>query len=452
MLIASCATPLPPAMDDVSLPDVWRTPQFVVHDENEAALPHQSWWHALEDAGLNALVKTALEQNLDIAHAHKRLSEARVLGERAGSRFLPSLGLRMNGARDASAKDTYLQFGAESIWDLSWPIERQALGRQAQASIVSAHAQWRMAQNDIAAAVVHTYTQLRQVQAELKILETVKKADARVLRYAQVRRALSLGTDHLIEEAIAQGQQHDMRIVDLTLSQDDLAQALAILLGQAQPDATWFVAGAQPELKRPAFDRLPTSLLTTRPDIAMARADVLSAAAQAGIAQSRLYPRLVLVSSWIYAKNLTNRGANNADSVPMVAPFIDVPLWDWGARASVRDARNIALEAAVIQYRKTVIDGYAQAESALAALHAADQWAVHADARVKAAEKVAGVKRELVRIGLLDATSTLNEARECVQARIEQSQARARRVVAFTALYKSLGAGLPDASLEEDSH
>src|SRR5687768_18597896 len=58
-----------------------------------------SWWKAFGDPDLNAMVRQALAQNLDIAAAAARIREARALERAAGAGGLPQIAAQASATR-----------------------------------------------------------------------------------------------------------------------------------------------------------------------------------------------------------------------------------------------------------------------------------------------------------------------------------------------------------------
>ena len=104
-------------------------------------------------------------------------------------------------------------------------------------------------------------------------------------------------------------------------------------------------------------DRCATALI-----FKSAEAAVEQAAAEVGVSRAALYPRLTLTGSLLYAYNLTRNHRTTSDSIPMVGPQIDIPLFDWGRRRAVADGKELALQASIKAYRQAVLNGIAEAE------------------------------------------------------------------------------------------
>src|SRR6185312_6319848 len=187
--------------------------------------------------------------------------------------------------------------------------------------------------------------------------------------------------------------------------------------GKSEPDPAWLASKPLPQLADVNVESVPADLLRTRPEIRYAETQVLKAAGELGIAKADMYPRLALGSSLTFAALVKGRTRlGDVNNTFAIGPIINIPLFDWGQRRAVRDAREDQLQAALIAYRQAVLQGAAEVESDLAALHAAGQKLQSADAKLALSE-----------------------------SELDREQARLAHGLAFVALYKALGgAPLPE--------
>ena len=224
--------------------------------------------------------------------------------------------------------------------------------------------------------------------------------------------------------------------------------ALAALLGRERAEPQWLQPATDAAL--PAMQTLavlPADLLRSRPDIQSAEAAVEQAAAEVGVSHAALYPRLTLTGSLLYAYNLTRNHRTTSDSIPMVGPQIDIPLFDWGRRRAVADGKELALQASIKAYRQTVLNGIAEAETALAAVAAQQQrqQQLQSEKQIHAGrEKAQAVRQQL---GLSSELAGIDSARASLQNQSELATARAAEALAYVALYKAVGAAPVDAAL-----
>jgi outer membrane protein TolC len=222
---------------------------------------------------------------------------------------------------------------------------------------------------------------------------------------------------------------------------------LALLLGKSEPDPAWLDPRPLPQLHAGDVVSLPADLLRTRPEIRPAHAQVLKAAGALGIAKADLYPRLALGSSLTFSalvKGQTELG--DVNNTFAFGPIIDIPLFDWGQRRAVRNARAAQLQAALLAYRQAVLQGAAEVETGLADLHAAGQRLRAADAAVAATQEGAHFSETLQSLGQADAIDSGRAAAANIDSEVTRDQARLAYGLAYVALYKALGgAPLPPA-------
>jgi outer membrane protein TolC len=171
--------------------------------------------------------------------------------------------------------------------------------------------------------------------------------------------------------------------------------------------------------------------------------NVLHAAGELGLARADLYPKLALGGSLTSSTRMVGDIDHPNRAIPAFGPVIQWPLWDWGARHDVVDARDAALQAAVLAYRQSVFEGVAEAESALAQLERQQKRAGASDKNLQALEHAQQTAAKLRGFGLADGADATAAALAAAQARLERSLATHDLNLAFIALYKSFGGTLP---------
>lgn len=444
--LAGCSAP-PPAQIDGSVPQTWTQP--VPAAPGAAAADLRGWWKAWGDAALDALIDEALAANLDLAQATSRLRQQRLLAGTVDAAYRPVVTAGMRTLQDIAAIDSYFHASIDVTWDLGLFGAREAGLRSAAASVLDAEGQLQAARVSLVADVAHRYLDIRMAQRQRVLLDEQARLDARALQLAEVRRTQRLGSQEAVQQLRLQSAQRAAQHAALREAQARAAHGLAALLGRTRPEPQWLQADAQaalPGTDALAVAALPADLLRTRPDIQIAQAGVERAAAELGMARSALYPRLVIGGSLLYSYNITQNSRTTQDNMPTLGPQIDIPLFDWSRRRSQADASGLALQAAVQAYRQSVLDGVAEAESALAALAAQRERMAALQASEQLLEQRAQAQARRLQLGLDSEFAGLAGRRAVLQARSEQTTAQAAQALAYVALYKALGgAPLADA-------
>ena len=314
--------------------------------------------------------------------------------------------------------------------------------------MLDAQAQLHAARVALVADVVHRYLDIRLAQVQRSLAERQLQQAQRQLQLLQIRHEQRLTDAQSLEQQKLQLRTAQSQLFTLNEAQARAAHALAALLGRERAEPQWLQPGTDAALPAmQALAVLPADLLRSRPDIQSAEAAVEQAAAEVGVSRAALYPRLTLTGSLLYAYNLTRNHRTTSDSIPMVGPQIDIPLFDWGRRRAVADGKELALQASIKAYRQTVLNGIAEAETALAAVAAQQQrqQQLQSERQIHAGrEKAQAVRQQL---GLSSELAGIDSARASLQNQSELATARAAEALAYVALYKAVGAAPVDAAL-----
>lgn len=443
--LAGCATTHLPQLAP-PVPATWRHTMATT----APAIDLRGWWHAFHDRRLDALVDTALHDNLDVAAAQEHLLAARVMLRSVNAQFLPSLSAKTNDAIDPDASESFFVAGFDALWELPLFGRDRASRRQAHGSLDATVADLQSVRVSLVGDVVRNWLELRSGTQKTQLLITIRDAREKQLSLLHVRMKLQLAAPSAIAQAEAAVARASAAVDESRQSTDVSAQALATLLGRSMPDPAWLQAGDLADLGSLQLTSTPADLLSTRPEISRARAGVLSAAGDAGIARADMYPTLGIGGSIVWATTLTTNRKSKENAIASIGPLIDIPLFDWGMRQAQSHAKNHELRAAVFAYRQAVLVGVAEVENALGALEhqRRQEQRSHVVMKALADERDSAAKR--VRLGLDNPLDQLDSVVASEQAQLEVNQARTARGVAFVSLYKALGgAPLPDGVSEQ---
>ncbi|WP_230474617.1 efflux transporter outer membrane subunit [Dyella monticola] len=450
-LLAGCAAaPLPELKPPT--PTTWRNATVASIAPAQPDLQH--WWLAFNDPELNALVKRALDNNLDVKAAAERLLAVRTLYRHTNDKFLPSLNLDTNQVIQPDASASYFIVGFDALWELPLFGSLKSAHRAAAGDLQASRAQLQGTYVTLVAEVVRCWIALRSAQEQAHLLTAVGDADREKLRLLQVREGLNLVSPTDVASAQAELAHAQMALTDPQRAINANAQQLAMLLGQSEPDPAWLQDnGAQPQLGDWQMTHAPAELLRTRPEIAAAEADVLRAAGEAGISHADVYPHIGLGSSLDWSVNLLSHHhlIRSGEGIFSAGPVIDMPLFDWGTRVAKARAQDHQLLAAVYAYRQAVLQGVAETETAMGDLQATHQREIAAEQATQALDGNVTALDKRQRLGLSSTLDVQDALIAQQNAQLELVSARADRDLAYVSLYKALGgAPLPPTDVAAD--
>ena len=449
--LAGCsAAPLPALKPPV--PQAWRNAPATAAP-NPAQPDLTNWWQAFNDPELNALVKHALDNNLDVKAAAQRLIAVRTLYRHTNDKFLPNLNLDSNQVIEPDASASYFIVGLDALWEMPLFGALKSTHRLAAGNLDAARADLQSAYVTLVAEVARCWIALRSAQQQAALLTAVRDANRQKLHLLEVRENLKLVAPAEVASAKAELARSEMALTDPQHAINANAQQLAVLLGQNEPDAAWLESGAQPQLGDWQMTHAPADLLRTRPDIAAAEAQVLRAAGEAGIARAEVYPHIGLGASADWSVNLLSHHhfIRSGDGIFSAGPVINMPLFDWGMRVAKAHAQKHELLAAVYAYRQAVLQGVAETETAMGDLQQTQQREDLAEQAVQALNDNMSALDKRRSLGLAS-TLELQDATIAQQnAQLALVSARAERDLAYISLYKALGgAPLPPPDVAAD--
>lgn len=444
ILLSGCVGPNKPDLSQ-KIPMSW-----------EVALPVQgqpvslrSWWKIFNDPTLDVLVNEALTNNLDIAQASQLLQKVYILGRVSKSVYLPSLSAGVRPAQDAPVRENFLHAFVNTAWELSLYGESANHAQIGEANILSTQAQEQGIRVAIVANVVQNYLNYLYAGQQLALVEHQQVIEKRMQTLAAVRETAHIGSS---EERIASQLRVDelqAKIIDLEQVQEQSMRMLALLTMQTKMQMAKKLQAHSIVVPQIRIEQLPADLLRTRPDIRQAEAAVMHCAAEVGLAKASLYPHLALNGSLLYAYNLNdNYRKTSGNSTPNFGVVIDIPLWDWGQRQANKKAKEYELQAALLGYRKAVLDGIRETEDALSSL-------AYQDRHIKVLREVIEQQNGLTRIqynlnkfGFSSEYEGLHSQIITFQMQSKLIEAQFKYALGFVTLYKALG-GAPLSAMSK---
>lgn len=446
MTLAGCAgAPLPKL--DTRPPEHWR---HATGTSARAPADLHDWWKAFHDPLLDQLVDQALKANPDVGIARERLLAERALYGSRQAPARPSLRIHTDDPIDPDASASYFVIGFDATWELGLFGRGQALDRVAGGRLGEAEAALSDARVTLVAEVARELIRLRAAQREQTLRQAVLRVRKQRLTLVETRHRLKLADTTDLARARAAVADARAELAGPTADADAAAQRLAMLLGRTEPDPAWLKPAPVPALGPHGPLAAPAELLHARPEIAAARARVLEAAGELGIAHADRFPRIGLGASLLWSTNIaTYKRHGSTHGIGTIGPLIDIPLFDWGMREAREHAQSHQLKAAALAYRKAVLAGVAEVETALGNLQQQRQREHAGEQAVQAwqqAVQAQHVRRQLGLASDLDGTEvTLSR----LQAELGLTAARSDRDVAYVALYKALG-GAPPLTAGDD--
>ncbi|MCA6940259.1 efflux transporter outer membrane subunit [Pectobacterium polaris] len=419
------------------------------------------WWESFNDPLLSELVSSALAQNLDLAQASARMSQAQAGLGAATAALLPSGNISGQSARAYQSIETsqgrllnavpgYNRYGNAYETDLnaSWELDvfgglrrgRQAALADYQASEAGVAAT-RLA---VAAQTADIYITLRGLQTRLAIATRQVNTQQELLDKVQLLHSKGLAPEYQVRQTEGELAQVQATVPVLQTGLDAAMNALDVMLGTPPGTHRSQLSTSQAIPQPPTLiaTGTPADLLRRRPDIIVAERHLAASNARIGVAISEYYPKFSLSAllgsaTSVSSGNLFSNGASQSAGVL----GLRWRLFDFGRiNAQIDQAKGQEAEA-LAAYRLSVLRATEDVENALSALVNRETQA----ATLTAGETALASARQSSFIAYQKGTSSLIDVLHADETLLQTSDARAQAQTesarAAVATFKALGGG-----------
>ena len=411
------------------------------------------WREFFPDENLQALIKSALDNNRDLRMAALRIEEARALYNIQSADLLPNFNAGFSGSRVRTPASLSLsghevvsssyQVGASlASFELDFFGRVRSLNDAALNLYLATDDARQAAQISLIAEVAKAALAERSFAEQQDLAQ--KTLDGREASYKLAKQRFDVGASSALDLRLNETLVLAARVVLVTLTRQR-AQALnglTLLTGKpltGMPTAQSLSAqGIVAEL--PAG--LPSELLARRPDIRAAEQRLMAANANIGAARAAFFPRISLTAGIGTASNALSGLFDSGSRTWSFAPQLLQPIFDAGRNSGNLDLAEVRKNLAIADYEKTIQTAFREVADALVARASLDQ---QIDAQLATQEAQADRLRlaELrYQNGVSSFLDVMDAQRELFVAELLLAQTRLLRLTNAIDLYRSLGGGL----------
>ena len=449
LMLSACGSPVQRPDSGVQAPAAWQAPHSASIARN-----NPQWWTQFGSPQLNRLIEQARAGSFDLAAAVARVQQAQASTVIAGSSLLPEVKAGLNANRqkllrgngysqldaDSSNKAVdYFDANLSATYEVDFWGAKRASRDSAQFALQASEFDRATVELTLLSGVANTYAQTLSLREQQRIAELNLANAQSVLKLVQTR--FDSGSATALElaqqKSLVAAQQRQLPLIQQQ-AQDALI-SLATLLGQPVQ---------QLAAHQESFDRLqwpgiasgvPSDLLTHRPDIARAEAQLAGAAADLKVARAAMLPAVTLTAQ-------LGSGANQFDDL-LRSPFYNLtaglvaPIFNNGRLRAERDKATARQQELLQTYRGAIINAFADVEKALNSIRGLDEQRQWQSEELNQAQNAFNIAQSRYQAGAEDLLTVLETQRTLYAAQDLNVQLRLSRMQASIALYKALGGG-----------
>ena len=448
LLLSACGNPVQRPDSGVQIPATWQSPHSA-----SVARNNPQWWTHFGSPELDRLIEQARVGSFDLAAAVARVRQAQAGTVIAGGSQLPEVKAGLNANRqkllrgngysqlDANSSNKavdYFDTNLSATYEIDFWGGKRASRDSAQFALQASEFDRATVELTLLSGVASTYAQTLSLREQSRIAELNLANAQSVLKLVQTR--FDSGSATALElaqqKSLVAAQQWQLPRVQQQ-AQEALI-SLAALLGR--PVQQLSATESFDHLRWPDIAAgVPSELLTHRPDIARAEAQLAAAEADVKVARAAMLPALTLTAQ-------LGSGANQFDDL-IRSPFYNLtaglvaPIFNNGRLGAERDKASARQQELLETYRGAIINGFADVEKALNSLRRLDEQRLWQNEELNQAQTAFDIAQNRYQAGAEDLLTVLETQRTLYAAQDQNVQLRLARMQASIALYKALGGG-----------
>ena len=412
------------------------------------------WWTLFQSKAIDELVDLSLKSNSDLKAAEATLRQARESALAQRGAYFPSASAGFSASHqqqpatlapvpssNAFQYDLFTpQLSISYMPDVFGLTRRTVESAEAQAE--AARYQMLAAYTTLVNNVVVTAVQEASIQAQIDATRRLIDSQTKSLQIFQYQQAKGYASGVDLAAQKSQLAAAEATLPPLMKQKAQFRDQLAVLTGQYPSKAS---AGevALSDLKLPTDLplSLPSNLVSQRPDVMQAEANLHAASAQIGIAVANRLPNIPLTAGAGSTALALNQLFAPGTEFWNVGAALTAPIFDGGTLLHQERAARAAYDASAQQYRGTVLTAFQNVADALTALEEDAKGLKAAAAADAAAKTTLDLTQRRLQDGYTGYLGLLSAEQAYQQAEINLIQAQANRYADTAALFQALGGG-----------
>lgn len=439
MLLGGCST----FYEEFQHPSVSNLEQLYKADTTYKYLASYSWRELFADTLLQDYIEMGLEFNIDVRTAQYNIEAAEATLEASRLAFLPTVSASLQTSLSGGSGDG-AQFSYSLIPTASWEADffgktRNAY-RGAEVAKVRAELALQATQSKLIATIANSYYTLLMLDEQLKTSQhTMVTWEENIRTLSALKRA-----GKATEAAVLQAKANRFSVEGsvLTLQKQIVAQeqALANLLGVLPFEIK------RGTLKEQVFPEefsvgVPAELITLRPDVLQAEANLATKFYAVMEARAAFYPSITLGGSTGWSGASGAAIADPGSFILKVVGGVVQPIFNRGANKARMKNIRAQEQAALMQYRQTILSAGADVNNALMTWQTARERLTLDMKRIVTLKAAVWNTQLLMKHGSASYMEVLTAQQNLLSAELDESADRYAEIQGLVQLYYALGGG-----------
>lgn len=455
MLLSACNLGPRYQRPDIPAPTAWTpvTPESTPTaplPPDSSGWPDPQWWHAFGSPELDRLINQAQQANDDLKAAMARVQQSDAQVRIAGASLLPSLGAGFTPARSrqittnapgtAITANTFTAY-LSAAYELDFWGRNAALRAAALAQDSGSRYDRDTVRLSMTASVATTYFTVLSLRDRVTVANNNLNNARETLRGLEFEQQVGTATALDVAQQQSLVDSEDAAVPALRAQLSHNLAALAILLGTT-PDRLQLDEGTLARVGAPPVTTgLPSGLLTRRPDVASAEAQLISANANVRAARAAFLPTIQLTATGGVESTALSTLLLPGSRIFDLSAGITQPIFEGGQIAGAYAQSKGRYQELLADYHKAVISAFDNTQDSLTQVHETAEQMQRQDRATDTAARAYDFAQQQFHAGTINILTVLTTENALLTAQDLQAQVRLAHLSALVGLYQALGGG-----------
>ena len=409
------------------------------------------WRDFLKDARLQRLVQLALENNRNLRLAALNIAQFQAQYRITRSQLFPQVDAaagstaervpsNLSPNRNITTHQYSVDLGAS--WTLDFFGRIRSLSDQALQQYLATAQAGKATSILLVSQVADQYLTILAADELLAVTKHTLETAQRSYELTLAQFEAGTTSELFVQQARTVVEQANANYAAQLRARAQAENALALLVGAPLPaDLPPGAPFDSQALLADIPQGLPSELLTRRPDIMQAEANLRAAYANIGAARAAFFPDISLTATLGTASTQLSGLFGSGSLAWSFVPSITQPIFTGGRLTANLDLAELQKDASIAQYQLTIQTAFREVADGLAARGTYDEQIASLERYVVAAQRFLDLAEDRFRAGVDSYLNVLTAQTNLYTAQQLLVQTRLARLTNLVDLYESLGGG-----------
>lgn len=410
--------------------------------EDTVTVASMPWRELFTDPCLQELIAIGIERNADMNIARLQVEEARAVLMNARLSYLPAVSLAPQAAVRHYSGETEFTYniGASATWEIDVFGKLTNARRGARAALESSCAYMQAVQTQLVAAIAESYYTLLMLDSQLAISgQTLVNWDETITALEALAEA-GRANEVAVHQARASRMALSAQMLSMNRSIYETENMLSALLKEPSRHIERGSLDGQ-EFSGGAAAGIPLQLVSRRPDIRQAEAELAKAFYATNEARSAFYPSITLSGTLGWTNSAGASVMNPKVWLSNAIAQLMAPLFNRGTNIANLKVAKARQEEALLRFEQSLLDAGNEVNNAVSEWQTANGRIEYDLQQIADLEEAVEKTQFLVRYTTASYLEVLTAQQSLLAAKLVLVQDQVSRIDGVIHLYHALGGG-----------